>query len=154
MRIHHRFYWGTQEYAQVVILECGSKSTPLIAGVCRELGVCTHTMHPGDLVRYAGDEHIPKAIFISGGPDSVYDPAALQIPYELLMHLNYKHGTRIFTICYGAQAFVQRAGGTVVKSDRPEVGIAKLTVSAGHGRYEGGPVVMNHTDAITALPDG
>ena len=154
MPTHHRLYWGTRKDAQVVILEYGSKSTPLIAGVCRGLGVCTDTMRPADLMGRIADGRIPKAIFVSGGPDSVYDPAALPIPYELLIHLNQHFGTRIFNICYGAQAFVHRAGGVVVKADRPEVGVVHLSVRGVHGRYQGGSVVMNHTDAITALPDG
>lgn len=154
MPIHHRLYWGTRHDAQVAILECGSKSTPLIAGVCRGLNACTCTMSPAEFELRAGDGYLPKAVFISGGPDSVYDPKAIRIPYDLLMALNRNHGVRIFGVCYGAQALVAGAGGVVTKSDRSEIGAVNLTVSAGHGRYEGGPVIMNHTDAIAALPPG
>ena len=153
MPVHHRFYSGTREYAQVVILECGSKSTPLIAGVCRDAGVCTRTMAPADFEHYAAAS-IPKAVFVSGGPDSVYDFAALQIPYGLLMYLNHNHGTAIFGICYGAQALAHAAGGKVKKASFAEVGTHMLKMKHVIGGYLGGPVVMNHSDEIASLPFG
>lgn len=141
-----------REDAQVVILECGSKSTPLIASVCRDLGVSSWIMPSTAWEAYV-QTHIPKAVIISGGPDSVYDPDAIEIPFESLMRLNRDHGTAILNICYGAQAFVHKAGGHVAKAVFPEIGVAHLSLTyRALGGYRGGRVVMNHADDIISLP--
>lgn len=147
----YRFPWGVREDAQVVVLEYGSKSTPLIANVCRELGVCTWSIYASEFDAYT-QRFLPKAVILSGGPDSVYDPDATSIPPRL-MDLHRNHGTAIFGICYGAQALVHAFGGRVEKGTYPEIGITRLSLVQGSlGGYGGGDVVMNHGDEIVSLP--
>lgn len=158
MPMVHRLWWGMDKNAQVVILDLQSKSTPRIASVCRDLGVRTFIMHPDDFAAYAM-RRLPKAVILSGGPDSVYDDGALAIPYDLLMRLHDNHGTAILGICLGAQWLAHRAGGVVRKAAHPETGITTLSLVSWLsqltlGGYRGGQVVMNHGDEIETLPEG
>ncbi len=148
----HRFFPGVKEDAQIIILDCGSKSAPAFAEFCREFGVCTYTVST-DIFEKHTERFIPKGVIISGGPDSVYDPDALQIPYERLMYLRREQGTKILATCYGAQALVYREGGKVQRAPYSEVGIYDLrTTRHMIGSYHGGKVVMNHRDEIISLP--
>lgn len=150
----HRFPWATGDNAQVMIVQMGSKSTPLIAQLCREVGLRSQIVRWQDLLAaWAKRTRPPNLVILSGGEQSVYDAKAPAIPAEL-----YQAMTResvIFGICYGAQLLAQLGGGTVRKAAQPEYGMVQVrTVKGGFGRYNGGTVVMNHGDEIVDMPKG
>ena len=92
-----------------------------------------------------------KAIIISGGPASVYDPASPTIDPALLTS-----GIPVLGICYGQQLMAHALGGHVKKGDRGEYGLAQLdivhadTILRGiEGRQQ---VWMSHRDVVSAVP--
>jgi GMP synthase (glutamine-hydrolysing) len=138
----------------VLILDCGSQYTQLIARRIRESHVyceiqpCTAPL--SQIQRLA-----PRAIVLSGGPQSVYaDDAPRSDPgiFEL--------GVPVLGICYGEQLMAQQLGGKVEPSNEREYGPAKVSVGEAIGifapfaRGEELGVWMSHGDRLTALPPG
>jgi len=145
---------------KVLILDFGSQYTQLIARRVREANVYCE-IHPWDMA----DEHIrdfdPKAIILSGGPESVTacpDIRASQTVFEF--------GVPILGICYGMQTMAAQLGGGVEPSDKREYGFASVRAHGhsnllrdiqdhvndqGHGLLD---VWMSHGDHVTALPEG
>ncbi|MBI4702698.1 MAG: GMP synthase (glutamine-hydrolyzing), partial [Deltaproteobacteria bacterium] len=66
----------------VLILDFGSQTTQLIARRVRELGVFCE-IHPYTLAPERLAALAPRAIILSGGPRSVYEPGAPRIGPEL-----------------------------------------------------------------------
>ena len=138
----------------VVILDYGSQLTQLIARRVREAHVYCE-IHPAgtslDIIR--GKQ--PCAIILSGGPSSVYDEGAPQVPAELLTL-----GIPTLGICYGMQALSRTAGGNVVRSTEREYGRAEIQVLASDGVFAGFTpgertnVWMSHGDRVEAAPPG
>ncbi len=93
-----------------------------------------------------------RAIIISGGPASVYDPASPTIDPALLTS-----GVPVLGICYGQQLIAHSLGGQVRKGERGEYGLAQLdilqsdTILKGiEGRQQ---VWMSHRDQVASVPD-
>ena len=135
----------------VVILDFGSQYTHLIARRFRELRAYSVVL-PGSATLAEIRAQKPSALVLSGGPSSVFDPAALR-PAEGVFDL----GLPLLGICYGMQYLAQRFGGRVERGGRAEYGKAWLT------RYQGplfeglsgeAQVWMSHADAVTELPPG
>ncbi|MBK8995021.1 MAG: glutamine-hydrolyzing GMP synthase [Myxococcales bacterium] len=138
----------------VLILDYGSQYTQLIARRIRESSVYCE-IHPGTLSLAAIRALEPRAIILSGGPQSVYgDEAPKSDPgvFEL--------GVPVLGICYGEQLMGQQLGGKVEASSHREYGPAKLTVREPVGLlspFKPGEelgVWMSHGDRLTALPPG
>ncbi len=95
-------------YDCLLIVDFGSQVTQLIARRLRELNVYCE-IHPYQNV----NENLlnklsPKAIILSGGPDSVTrdgSPRAHSVIFEI--------GVPLFGICYGQQVMMQQLGGEV-----------------------------------------
>ena len=81
----------------VLILDYGSQLTQLIARRVREAGVYSE-IHACTMSTEAIKALNPKAIILSGGPDSVNDPGAPDLNKDLL-----ELGIPILGICYGMQ---------------------------------------------------
>lgn len=149
----HRFPWGEGKYPQVWIVHYGSKSTPLIAQLCREIGVRSQSMTHEKLCEKVRAGHmLPRLAILSGGDQSVYDAGSPGLPEDVYAILRDK--TCLLGICYGAQLLAKLEGGEVKKAGRAEYGMVKLDLAAPFGRYSGGTVVMNHGDEVTRLPAG
>lgn len=150
----YRFPWATGDDAQVMIVQMGSKSTPLIAQLCREVGLRSQLVgwkQLADAWRRRARE--PNLIILSGGEQSVYDPDAPTIAPELYAAMTRE--SVVLGICYGAQLIAQLAGGEVAKAAQPEYGMVQVrTQKGGFGRYFGGTAVMNHGDEIARMPEG
>lgn len=135
---------------QVVVLDTGGQYTHLITRKVRELGVYAEILpshaSPSDL---AGR----KAIIISGGPASVYEPNSPQIQPDILAL-----GLPVLGICYGLQLLAFHLGGQVSKGDKGEYGAALLDLQLGDplfsGLHEKEPIWMSHRDSVTGLPPG
>jgi GMP synthase (glutamine-hydrolysing) len=158
----------------IVILDFGSQFSMLIARRVRECGVYCELV-PFDaswerIQSVAGGR--PRGFILSGGPASVYDAGAPQVPTHVL-----KSGVPILGICYGMQLLAHQLGGEVAPSSHREYGHAVIEQTADSQQltanssapnsdlrpltsdlFDGLPpslqVWMSHGDRVTALPPG
>jgi GMP synthase (glutamine-hydrolysing) len=134
----------------IAILDFGSQTSQLIARRVRESHVyCELFPHDAPVSEVMALD--PKGYILSGGPASVYEPDAPQIP-EYVLESNLP----VLGICYGMQAMAHSLGGRVAKADAREYGQAQIEVPPDSGLIPGGaqPVWMSHADRIEALPEG
>ncbi|HIF44786.1 MAG TPA: GMP synthase (glutamine-hydrolyzing), partial [Dehalococcoidia bacterium] len=91
----------------VVVIDFGSQYSHLIARRIRELKV--YSMVAQSKSTWDSVKHLnPKGVILSGGPASVYEEGAPQIPdWVFEQHLP------VLGICYGMQAMVHQLGGKV-----------------------------------------
>ncbi|MGH2625573.1 MAG: glutamine-hydrolyzing GMP synthase, partial [Anaerolineales bacterium] len=134
----------------IAILDFGSQYTQLIGRRVRELHVHSQIFPfdtPAD--RVLSQER--RGFVLSGGPASVYDPGAPQIPSYVL-----ESGLPVLGICYGMQALTHALGGRVAPSGRREYGPAEVEVLRQNPLLPSGtrPVWMSHGDRIEKLPAG
>src|SRR4051812_9341721 len=137
---------------EVVVLDYGGQYSQLIARRVRELGVFSELLphHVGtDEVR----RRAPKGLILSGGPASVYAPAAPRLDPALL-----ELGIPVLGICYGMQALVLTLGGRVEGAEVGEFGRSQLTVAEPGRLLAGTPgsqaCWMSHRDTVYAPPEG
>lgn len=135
---------------KIIILDCGSQYTQLIARRVRELNVYSE-IHPFNDIPFM-DASV-KGVIISGSPYSVRDHHAPQIDTSL-----FRGKMPLLGVCYGAQFMAYSLGGDVQPSRHREYGRAALQAQAGSPLFEGmksaSVVWMSHADTITALPSG
>ncbi|MFO0566849.1 MAG: glutamine-hydrolyzing GMP synthase [Polyangiaceae bacterium] len=140
--------------SSVLILDYGSQYTQLIARRIRESSVYCE-IQPGTISLDAIRKIAPKAIILSGGPQSVYaadSPKSDKGLFEL--------GVPMLGICYGEQLMAHQLGGKVEPSSHREYGPAKVVVRENVGIFapfqpgEELGVWMSHGDRLTALPPG
>ncbi|HEY6037893.1 MAG TPA: glutamine-hydrolyzing GMP synthase [Kofleriaceae bacterium] len=143
----------------VVVLDFGSQYTQLIARRIREQNVYCE-IHPYTLAKDPAKlrELNPIGVVLSGGPSSVYEEGAPQVPASL-----FDIGVPILGICYGAQLAARVLGGIVNAADRREYGRATVRVleaGAGAGVFrnlaagEELAVWASHGDHVDGLPAG
>ncbi len=134
----------------IVILDFGSQYAQLIARRVREQRVYSELL-PWNTAPEKITALQPKGFILSGGPNSVYEPGAPQIPQIVL-----QSGLPILGICYGMQALTHALGGKVAPSAEREYGPALgLTLAENQFTPPGEfPVWMSHGDRIEALPAG
>jgi GMP synthase (glutamine-hydrolysing) len=145
---------------RVLILDFGAQYTQLIARRVRELGVYSEIfacdVDAAEIERFA-----PKAIILSGGPESVYEeqgPAAPRRVFEM--------GVPVLGICYGMQTMAAQLGGQVESASHREFGAARVHPLGASKLFDGlednrDPsgrrlldVWMSHGDKVTVLPPG
>ncbi len=136
---------------KVIILDCGSQYTQLIARRVRELNIFCE-IFPYNKVPDMGPE--VKAVIISGSPFSVRDDNAPDIDYK-----KFYGNAPLLGVCYGAQFLAQKEGGRVERSEQREYGKAILNIEAPDDPiFSGIPastqVWMSHGDSILELPEG
>ncbi len=148
----HRFPWGSGDDAQVWIVHFGSKSTPLIAQLCREIGLKSRVINSEELLSVWDTTPVgqPRLVILSGGNQSVFDRTAPRLDY--LLYKEMRPCTTILGICYGAQLLAELENGIVERAKKPEFGEVRVTCQ-GFGEYRGGMAVMNHRDEIVVLPE-
>ncbi|HEX5761908.1 MAG TPA: glutamine-hydrolyzing GMP synthase [Solirubrobacterales bacterium] len=138
---------------EVLVLDFGGQYSQLIARRIRECGVFSELLPATasvDRIR----ERKPKALVLSGGPASVYEPGAPDFPTQLL-----DLDVPMLGICYGMQVMVQALGGRVEGAEAGEFGRADLTLRDGGGRLLGGlpeqqTCWMSHRDRVFEPPEG
>ena len=138
---------------RILIVDFGSQVTQLIARRVRESGVYCEIV-PFNSAEKAFGEMNPKAVILSGGPNSVADIDTPRAPENIL-----SSGLPILGICYGQQTLCAQLGGSVEQSDEREFGRAMLEMKAGSPLFEGIDadeiqVWMSHGDRVNNLPDG
>lgn len=139
---------------KILIIDCGSQYTQLIARRVRELGVFSEILFwdaPIEKIKSSN----AKGIIISGGPRSVLEKGSPTVPDEIL-----RSDTPVLGICYGMQLLAYKLGGEVRKGDFAEYGRAKINISK-EGRLferisdsECTEVWMSHWDTVVKLPEG
>jgi len=145
---------------RVLILDFGAQYTQLIARRVRELGVYSE-IYACDVDAEQIKRFAPKAIILSGGPESVYDVKGLEASTEI-----YSMGVPILGICYGMQTMAAQLGGQVESSKHREFGAAQVRPVAGARLFDGLEdnrdsqgrrvldVWMSHGDHVVAVPPG
>src|SRR6476646_2570605 len=113
---------------EVLVLDFGGQYSQLIARRIRECGVFAELLPSTTSVEKIR-ERAPKALVLSGGPASVYEPGAPAFPTELL-----DLEVPMLGICYGMQAMVQALGGRVEGAESGEFGRTELSLRDGGGR--------------------
>jgi GMP synthase (glutamine-hydrolysing) len=136
----------------IAILDFGSQYTQLIARRVRELGVYAEVF-PFDAPPEKINHHEPRGYIFSGGPNSIYESEAPQIPPFIL-----KNGKPELGICYGMQAMTYALGGAVAAAQAREYGPAQITITEESPLFHGFPrdlaVWMSHGDRIERPPSG
>ena len=139
--------------SRVLILDCGSQFTQLIARRVREARVFSEIHPPSRSLEWIRDWQ-PTAIILSGGPSSVtdegaptFDPAILDV-------------APVLGVCYGMQWIAQTVGGAVKGGGRREYGRAEIVVKESGGLFAGfdegerSVVWMSHGDHVETVPPG
>ncbi|MEG0602485.1 MAG: glutamine-hydrolyzing GMP synthase, partial [Mucinivorans sp.] len=134
---------------KIIILDCGSQYTQLIARRVRELNVYSE-IHP-----YNHPVVIDKTVvgvIVSGSPSSVREAAAPQIDLSQI-----KGHLPLLGVCYGAQYLAHKYGGNVQASDSREYGRAALRKVEPQNPLiaslsDNSQVWMSHGDTIVNVP--
>jgi GMP synthase (glutamine-hydrolysing) len=146
---------------RLLIIDFGSQVTQLIARRLRELNVYCE-IHPYQNVTdtFLAD-FAPKAVILSGGPDSVTRDGSPRAPESL-----FTFGVPVLGICYGQQVMMQQLGGKVEGGKisggggTAEFGRAFVTPENTLGLLDGWfadgkeQVWMSHGDHVSALASG
>ena len=136
----------------VLVLDFGSQYTQLIARRIRDNSVYS-VVHPCDLSIEKIRELAPKAIVLSGGPQSVYSEGAPYCSREV-----FNLGVPILGICYGMQLMAYFLDGRVEAVTEREYGRAEIDVIAESPLFAGTPahqrVWASHGDSILEGPPG
>jgi GMP synthase (glutamine-hydrolysing) len=145
----------TQTHDKILIVDFGSQVTQLIARRVREEGVYSEVV-PFQKAEEAFRAMKPKAVILSGGPESVTTDTSPRAPHAL-----FETGTPVFGICYGQQAMAAQLGGEVEGGHHAEFGRAEIEIRYDSPLFRGVwhvgekyPVWMSHGDRVTKLPDG
>jgi GMP synthase (glutamine-hydrolysing) len=139
--------------SRILILDCGSQFTQLIARRVREARVYSEIHPPSQSLEWIRAWK-PDGIILSGGPSSVTDDAAPTIARALL------DVAPVLGVCYGMQLIAHLEGGAVVGGGRREYGRAEVTVDEPSGLFSGfdagerTTVWMSHGDHVEQVPPG
>lgn len=136
----------------VLVVDFGAQYAQLIARRVREANVYSelvpHSMPVDEML--AKD---PKAIILSGGPASVYEPGAPTIDKKI-----FEAGVPVLGICYGFQVMAHELGGDVDKAALGEYGKTDTTIDEAKGLLAGSPAEQNtwmsHGVAVKRAPEG
>ena len=140
---------------KVLILDFGGQYNQLIARRVREnhvyCEVHPYTMSPDEIRSFD-----PLALIFTGGPGSVYDPAAPHADPGV-----FELGIPILGICYGCQLMAQELGGRVTpaaEDSAREYGktLTRFDISCPlfQGLPEESVTWMSHGDYLAAVPEG
>ena len=136
----------------VLVVDFGAQYAQLIARRVREAGVYSelvpHSMPVDEIL--AKD---PKAIILSGGPASVFEPGAPTMDTKV-----FESGVPVLGICYGFQVMAYELGGKVDKAALGEYGKTSATIDDAAGILTDSPAEqttwMSHGVAVEQAPAG
>jgi GMP synthase (glutamine-hydrolysing) len=142
----------SHEHELVLVVDFGAQYAQLIARRVREARIYSeivpHTASVDEILARR-----PKAIVLSGGPQSVYAPGAPQVDPAL-----FTTGIPTFGMCYGFQAMAAALGGEVRRTGLSEFGRTPVHIDQGGELLGDLPdnfrAWMSHGDAVYAPPPG
>ena len=136
----------------VLVVDFGAQYAQLIARRVRQANVYSEIV-PSSMPVAEMIAKKPKAIILSGGPSSVYEPGAPTLDPAL-----FDHKIPTFGICYGFQAMAAALGGVVSQTGKSEFGRTTATQSVESKLFAGLDnefrVWMSHGDSVTEVPAG
>nr|MCU0626474.1 glutamine-hydrolyzing GMP synthase [Gemmatimonadaceae bacterium] len=139
--------------SRILILDCGSQFTQLIARRVREARVYSE-IHPYTVALDWIRDFAPTGIILSGGPSSVRDEGAPTFDRAIL------DVAPVLGVCYGMQWIAAAEGGELSRGGRREYGRAEISVTetaglfAGFAAGERSVVWMSHGDHVETVPPG
>src|SRR6201747_3050345 len=140
---------------KILIIDFGSQVTQLIARRVREEGVYSEIV-PFQKAEAAFAQMKPKAVILSGGPESVHEAGSPRAPQVI-----FDSGVPVLGICYGQMTMAAQLGGSIEAPPPRGFGRANVEVKAegrlfdsAWGMGEKHPVWMSHGDRITKMPPG
>ena len=139
----------------VIVLDFGGQYNQLIARRVRECGVyCEVKPYTTPITDLKAMD--PIGVIFTGGPNSVYDPAAPQADPAL-----FRLGVPILGICYGCQLLAHSLGGKVTAAQGDsarEYGKTETFFDTGCKLFKGLPAEgvtwMSHGDYMEKVPEG
>ncbi len=135
---------------QVTVLDAGGQYCHLIARKVREQGVYAEVRPSETPARELASR---RAIIISGGPSSVYEPESPTVDPQV-----FSLPAGILGICYGHQLMAHLLGGKVRRGEKGEYGLSFLDLNETGGLLDGvldhQPVWMSHRDTVREVPAG
>jgi len=136
----------------VLVLDFGAQYAQLIARRVRECHVYSEVV-PYDVDPAVVGARGARALILSGGPASVYEPVAPALDPRLL-----DLGIPVLGLCYGQQAMARALGGRVEPTGVREYGRTSLSAEVQSVLFRDLPaeqtVWMSHGDTVTAAPPG
>ena len=136
----------------MLVVDFGAQYNQLIARRIRELHVFSEVVPADTPVREILSRR-PRALVLSGGPDSVYAEGAPRLDVALL-----EAGIPVLGICYGFQAMALALGAPVEPAPHREYGRRRLHQHASSPLWADVPddavVWMSHGDRVMAPPAG
>ena len=151
----HDFLYDDVGCDRIAIVDFGSQYTRLIARKIRELGVYSEVF-PARTTTAKLSDFAPRAIILSGGPESVHSDSAPDVGFDL-----DALGLPVLGICYGMQWLAVQGNGEIESSDDREFGCAEITIEDSSPLFGGMQsrvnstcsVWMSHGDRVVGLPD-
>jgi len=134
----------------IIVLDYGGQYAQLITRRVRESKVYSELL-PWNTPQEEVMSYTPKGIILSGGPNSIYDPDAPDLPKYLL-----ESRLPVLGICYGMCAITHALGGVVASAIEREYGSAQMVTISNNPLLEDGEqtVWMSHGDRIESPPPG
>lgn len=119
------------QHETVIVIDFGGQYNQLIARRVRECGVyceiCSWRTGLDEILARS-----PKGIILTGGPNSVYDPASASYPAAL-----FSAGVPVLGICYGSQLMMHLLGGRVARAPEREYGKTEVQVNTASKLFAG-----------------
>src|SRR5438045_9011629 len=109
---------------KILLVAFGSQVTQLIARRVREEGVYSEIV-PFQKAEVAFKEMKPKAVILSGGPESVHEAGSPRAPQSI-----FDSGVPVLGISYGQMVMAAQLGGEVEGGHHREFGRAAVDVKA------------------------
>src|SRR6201995_1469279 len=117
-------------HEKILIVDFGSQVTQLIARRVREEGVYSEIV-PFQKSEDAFREMRPKAVILSGGPESVHERGSRRAPQAI-----FDTGVPVLGICYGQMTMAAQLGGEVEGGRHREFGRADVEVKANSALFD------------------
>ena len=137
---------------RILILDCGSQYTQLIARKIREMGIYSEIL-PWDATAERVLSLAPKGIILSGYSRSVLQKGAPVIHEAIL-----KASIPVLGIGYGMALIAHQLGGRVEAGTSSAYGLQEVSLEKPSPLFENAPasidVWMNDQDRVLALPSG
>ena len=143
---------SARSHELAIVLDFGAQYVQLIVRKVREQGVyCEIRPHDTPVAELVALK--PKAIILSGGPQSVYGDGAPRVDPAL-----FSAGIPMLGICYGHQLMAHSLDGKVSPGTTREYGHASINVESTNGLFDGidtHPTCwMSHGDHVSEAPSG